>query len=66
MILFSSKGDKLKYDLEYYTQAFLQDNQQNKGFGLGLYIVNEILNKHKLNFDYKFQNGYNVFIISTS
>ena len=33
--------------------------------GLGLYIVNEILKLHHFVFDYKHQDGKNLFIIAT-
>lgn len=62
---FISDGEALKEDLSSYTEAFSKgDTPSNeKGFGLGLYIVNEIINKHKMHFNYEYQNGKNRFII---
>jgi two-component system OmpR family sensor kinase len=58
-----SKGDKLEQDLSYYTEPFSQAEKRSAGFGLGLYIVNNILKKLGYSLDYKYQDGYNVFII---
>jgi len=60
----NSIGVKLKDDISYYTQAFTQDRKNSKGFGLGLYIVNEIAILHKYNFSYRYNNGVNSFIIT--
>lgn len=62
-ILFESTSQKLKYDLEYYLQPFSQETKNSKGFGLGLYIVSEILKLHSMNLAYKHNNGINSFII---
>ena len=58
-----TKGDKLKKELEYYTQPFTQEYKNSKGFGLGLYIVYEIVKLHKFVFEYKHSDGYNIFQI---
>ena len=65
---FKSLGAKLKKDFKDYTEAFFKGelNKENqKGFGLGLYIVNEILKKHDFDFAYNYEDGYNIFIIKT-
>lgn len=64
-IVFSSKGEPLKKELSYYTQAFSKgtDTRSDKGFGLGLYIVYEILSKHKMDFSYNHAEGINQFTI---
>jgi two-component system OmpR family sensor kinase len=63
---FASKGDVLKEELAYYTEAFSKGEElNNRGFGLGLYIVNEILQKHEMEFKYNHNNGKNYFTIST-
>lgn len=64
-IVFSSKGESLKQDLLYYTQAFSKGENiaSDKGFGLGLYIVNEILSKHKMRLLYRYKEGINEFTI---
>ena len=62
-ISFISKGEKLEQDLAYYTQAFAKGETTNnsKGFGLGLYIVYEILQKHQISLEYEYVDGDNVF-----
>jgi two-component system OmpR family sensor kinase len=62
-IIVSSKGDKLKQPLEYYIQPFSQEKKNSSGFGLGLYIVNEILKLHQFKLEYNYQDGINSFII---
>jgi two-component system OmpR family sensor kinase len=62
-IIVSSKGDKLQQPLEYYIQPFSQEKKNSSGFGLGLYIVNEILKLHQFKLEYNYQDGINSFII---
>lgn len=64
-IVFSSKGAPLKYDLSHYTQALSKGEERasDKGFGLGLYIVHEILFKHHMQLDYAHHDGINAFTI---
>ncbi len=62
-ILVKSKGEKLKEDLSYYTEPFSQDEKRSAGFGLGLYIVDTVL--EKLNYDFRYRydskNRENIF-----
>ncbi|XOB61964.1 ArsS family sensor histidine kinase [Campylobacterota bacterium DY0563] len=58
-----SQGEKLKYDLEYYTEAFSQEEKRSDGFGLGLYIVKTIANLHGYKLIYKHNQGSNIFSI---
>lgn len=60
-ICFENKGKELEKSLEYYTQAFTQGGKQKDSFGLGLYIVNTILEAHKMRLDYAYDNGINAF-----
>ena len=62
---FVSCGEVLQENFVTYTEAFSKDKEANseKGFGLGLYIVNEIIHKHKMHFNYAYQNGKNRFIV---
>jgi len=64
-ISFISDGQALNEDLTYYTEAFSKGREADaqKGFGLGLYIVSEILKKHHMDFSYVHQLGQNIFII---
>lgn len=59
----SSLGEPLKYDLDYYTEAFSQEEKRSDGFGLGLYIVKTIVNLHGYKLLYKYQDGKNCFFI---
>ena len=58
---FKNKGKELEQSLEYYTQAFTQGGKQKDSFGLGLYIVNTILESHKIRLDYAYEDGMNAF-----
>ncbi len=63
-IIVASKGERLKQDLSYYIEPFAQDaKNQNNGFGLGLYIVDNILKAHNMEFKYEYKNKENCFII---
>jgi len=64
-IQFISSGNALDEELSYYTEAFIKGQSQHmqKGFGLGLYIVNEIVNHHDMTFTYTHKFGKNMFII---
>ncbi len=58
-----SKGKPLKYPLEYYLEPFSQEEKRSEGFGLGLYIVNNIVNLHGFTFSYRHTAGENRFCI---
>lgn len=63
-LAFCSRGDAMKYPLEYYIQPFTKcDMNTEDSFGLGLYIVYYILNKHNFPLSYKYEDGINSFII---
>ena len=59
----SSLGEPLKYNLDYYTEAFSQEEKRSDGFGLGLYIVKTIVNLHGYKFTYYYKDGKNYFSI---
>jgi len=61
-IAFMSKGKALDKNLSYYTEAFSKENE-TQGFGLGLYIVNEIIRQHDMHLDYRYEFDNNIFII---
>ena len=60
-----SKGEALKEEFSFYTEPFSQDEKRSHGFGLGLYIVNNILEKLGYGFTYHYDRGAreNVFSI---
>lgn len=60
-ICFKNRGNELNNALEYYTQAFTQGSKQKSSFGLGLYIVNTILESHNMKLDYAYEDGINLF-----
>lgn len=64
-IVFSSKGEKLKYPLESYYEPFFRgdDVKSNQSFGLGLYIVKNILDAHSMQLTYNYVDGENRFYI---
>ena len=67
-ILIKSKGEKLEKSLDFYCEAFSQgdDSREQKGYGLGLNLVKQILDKHHYELSYFYENEYNVFVIQLS
>ncbi|MGC9350764.1 MAG: ArsS family sensor histidine kinase [Sulfurovum sp.] len=60
-----SKGDVLQHPLSYYLEPFSQEEKRSSGFGLGLYIVNAILQKLGYFLDYRYEEGNNIFSVMT-
>ncbi|MDR2790003.1 MAG: ArsS family sensor histidine kinase [Campylobacteraceae bacterium] len=60
-IKFISLGEPLKKAFEYYLAPFAQGGGKANGLGLGLYIVDNIIKAHKINFIYRHENGENIF-----
>ncbi|MFT7880256.1 MAG: ArsS family sensor histidine kinase [Sulfurimonas sp.] len=60
-----SRGDALQHPLSYYLEPFSQEEKRSSGFGLGLYIVNAILQKLGYMLDYRYEEGNNIFSIIT-
>lgn len=61
---FCSVGEEMENSLEYYIQPFTRcDVNMQDSFGLGLYIVYYILDKHGFTLSYKHENGLNSFVI---
>lgn len=58
-----NKGKKLSKEFEYYLKPFTQELAQRDGFGLGLSIVNKIIDKHNFKLDYFYEKGNNIFKI---
>ncbi len=64
-IHFISRGEIIDQPLEYYLQPFTKSSDNaSESFGLGLYIVDAILKKHKFSLLYKNIDGYNYFTIA--
>lgn len=64
-IHFISKGRQMDKPLTYYLQPFTKSSDKSsQSFGLGLYIVDAILKKHKFSFSYQNIDNYNYFTIS--
>ena len=58
-----SQGEPLEHDLSYYTEPFSQAEKRSSGFGLGLYIVHNILQKLGYDLSYRHEEGNNIFMI---
>ncbi|SFV90156.1 Putative two-component sensor [hydrothermal vent metagenome] len=58
-----SKGEPLDHPLSYYTEPFSQAEKRSSGFGLGLYIVDSILQKIGYRLDYRYEDGMNIFML---
>ncbi|WP_457605452.1 ArsS family sensor histidine kinase [Nitratifractor sp.] len=58
-----SVGEPLKQDLSFYTEPFSQEEKRSHGFGLGLYIVGNVLEKlgYGLRYRYDKEKGENIF-----
>ena len=63
-LLFISNGEELPKPLHEYFKAFHNDTKlKNHGMGLGLYIVNSILQMHSMRLEYEYLDKQNVFKI---
>uniref|UniRef100_UPI00404876AA ATP-binding protein n=2 Tax=Aliarcobacter sp. TaxID=2321116 RepID=UPI00404876AA len=54
---------ELSNDLIYYVRPFTREPNQQLGHGLGLNIVNKIINMHSFKLEYKYKTPYNIFFI---
>jgi len=61
-IIIENVGKQLNNDLESYFEPFSKDdNKQSGSFGLGLYIVHNILKSNAYKLEYEYNNGVNKF-----
>ena len=60
-IKFINDGERLSKELRHYVEPFTKGESAQKSFGLGLYIVENIIKAHKLTLSYEYKNGLNVF-----
>lgn len=62
-IIFENLGKELEYSLEDYFEPFFANEDKSKdSFGLGLYIVHNILKANDYSLEYEYRNGVNRFI----
>ncbi|MDD2292353.1 MAG: ArsS family sensor histidine kinase [Aliarcobacter sp.] len=62
-IIFENSGDKLKHPLENYFEPFFSnEDKQKDSFGLGLYIIHNILKANNYTLEYEYIDGINRFI----
>ena len=60
-LLFENYGKGLDEPLSYYTEPFTKSHKAVHSYGLGLYIVNAILESHGFKLAYEHLNGWNRF-----
>jgi len=60
-IKFINEGERLSKELRHYVEPFTKGESAQKSFGLGLYIVENIIKAHKLILSYEYKNGLNIF-----
>lgn len=62
-IIFENSGEKLKHPLENYFEPFFSNEDKSKdSFGLGLYIIHNILKANNYTLEYEYIDGINRFI----
>ena len=62
-IIFENSGNELKFPLENYFEPFFSnEDKQKDSFGLGLYIIHNILKANNYTLEYEYLNGINRFI----
>ena len=65
MLSFISEGEALQGDFNAYLAPFSDKKSSGtSGFGLGLYIVKEVLNMHNMGLEYTYHDGKNQFTIN--
>ncbi len=61
-IIFENIGNPLKYELEkYYEPFFANEEKTENSFGLGLYIIHNILKANNYSLEYQYKEGLNIF-----
>ena len=60
-IKFINEGERLSKEQRHNVDPFTKGESAQKSFGLGLYIVENIIKAHKLTLSYEYKNGLNVF-----
>ena len=63
-IVFQNRGKALEYELQrYYEPFFSSSKAETEGFGLGLYIIENILSASGYSLGYEYKNGLNIFTL---
>ncbi len=57
-----NQGEPLKKPLEHYLEPFSKEGKRS-GFGLGLYLVDNILRLHGFKLNYRYKEGLSIFQI---
>ncbi|QKF81121.1 ArsS family sensor histidine kinase [Halarcobacter ebronensis] len=61
-LIFENSGKPLEYSLEsYYEPFFANEDKQKNSFGLGLYIVSNILRANNYHLEYEYKDNKNIF-----
>ena len=63
-LLFENRGEKLRHPLRFYVEPFTKEQPARNSFGLGLYLVDAILQAHGLQLAYEHEEGVNRFYIT--
>jgi len=63
-LCFENLGECLKQPLHYYIEPFTKDNPSKNSFGLGLYLVDSILQAHGQVLAHEYHDGVNRFIFA--
>lgn len=61
-LIVSNKGKPLKAEFSEYFKPYFKENN-SQGFGLGLYIIKNVLESQKFDITYEYENDFNHFII---
>ncbi|WP_320036185.1 ArsS family sensor histidine kinase [Halarcobacter sp.] len=62
-IIFENSGKELEFDLEkYYEPFFANEEKRKNSFGLGLYIISNILKANNYVLEYEYKDDKNIFI----
>ena len=65
ILIISNYGEPFSQDINKFFEPFTRDctDSKTEGFGLGLYIINEVVQRHKFGFGHQYPEGKHQFII---
>ncbi len=66
VLTIGNKAEKISGNIERLFEPFFKEtSRRNKnGMGLGLYITKHILDRHNIDIQYRYENGFNIFSIN--